>query len=117
MEVDDHGVIDPKDRRVERGVVGADVQPRGAGVRGEQFHGRAAAGDDGLADPFLLAAQDRGGGVGVPDEKPHRHTAGGGGEQGVEESVEGVEQERGRQDEDVDAGGGVGEMLLPHGDG
>ncbi len=116
MEVDDHRIVDAEDRRVERGVVGADVQSWGAGVGGEQFDGGAASGDDGFTDPLVLTAQDRGGGVGVTNEKSHCNAAGGGAEEGVEESVEGVEEERGGQDEDVDAGGGVGEMLLPCGD-
>lgn len=116
MEVDDYGVINPKDRRVQRGVVGADVQSRCAGVRSEQFDRRAAARDDGFTDTFLLTAQDHGGGVRITDEKTDRNTAGGGVEQGVKKSVEGVEQERGRQDQDVDTGGGAGEMLVPGGD-
>ena len=116
VKVHDDAVIHSEDRRIKGRLVRADLQPGCRRPRSEQFDGGAAPGDDGFTDVLFFASKGQARTVRVADEQSHADTTPRRFNKGVDEAVEGVEQERRGKHQDVDGMLRVGEMLLPNAD-
>ena len=102
VKVHDDVVIHSEDRRIKSRLVSPDLQPGCGRPPSKQLDGGPTPGNDGLTNVLFFSAKGQARTVRVADEYSDADTTPRRFDKGVDEAIQGVEQERRGEHQDVD---------------